>query len=149
MALTDHPRRASAGLDLRRAGVLAAGDLAAFLVFATIGRASHGEAAGLDAILQVVETAAPFAVGWFLIAPFAGAFKAELLHRPRALLTRTALAWLLAAPIGVVLWSLLRQRPIQPTFVIITFLTILIILLGWRGLFAWLASRQGSLADEK
>jgi hypothetical protein len=144
MALTDHPGRVSAAPDLRRAGLLAAGDLVAFLVFAGIGRASHGEATGLDAILQVVETAAPFAVGWLLVAPFAGAFRAEVIRRPQSMLARTALAWLVAEPIGVVLWSLLRERPIQATFVIITFLTNLVILLGWRGAFAWLAAKKGN-----
>lgn len=143
MALTDHPRHTAAAPDVRRVALLAAGDALAFLVFAAIGRSSHGEAAGLDALLQVAQTAAPFAAGWFAVAPFAGAFRADIAYEPRKMLARTALAWLIAEPIGVVLWSLMRQRPIQPIFVLITFLTILVILLAWRGGLARLSRHAG------
>src|SRR5689334_1124680 len=64
MASIDHPKRASAPSSARRTTLLAAGDALAFMVFAALGRASHSEAAGLDAIMQVAETAAPFAAGW-------------------------------------------------------------------------------------
>src|SRR4051794_22331742 len=83
MALTDHSQPAATTPDLRRIAALVAGDALAFLVFAAVGRASHTEAAGLDAILQVAGTAAPFALGWFIVAPLAGAFKAELAGKPR------------------------------------------------------------------
>ena len=38
------------------------GDALVFLIFAAIGRRSHGEAAGLDSLLQVALTAAPLAL---------------------------------------------------------------------------------------
>jgi hypothetical protein len=149
MASIDHPRRAPARPDLRRAAFLAAGDALAFMLFAAIGRASHSEAAGLDALLQVAETAAPFAIGWFAVAPFAGAFEAAVTARPRGMLARTALAWLIAWPIGLVLRALMRHTGIPATFAVITLLTNLCILLGWRGIFAWLAARGGRrTADE-
>jgi hypothetical protein len=46
---------------LKRKAILLAGDVAAFSVFATIGRASHGE--GLNPI-DIVGTASPFILGW-------------------------------------------------------------------------------------
>ena len=46
---------------LKRRAILFAGDVAAFSVFATIGRASHGE--GLNPI-DIVGTASPFILGW-------------------------------------------------------------------------------------
>lgn len=46
---------------LKRRAILLAGDVAAFSVFATIGRASHGE--GLNPI-DIVGTASPFILGW-------------------------------------------------------------------------------------
>jgi len=142
MALTDQSQRVSAGLDLRRVGALAAGDVVAFLVFAAIGRRSHNEAAGISAIAQVAETAAPFALGWFAVAPFAGAFRSAVNGSPRAMLARSALAWLLAWPIGLGLRALIRQTSIPISFAIVTLITNMIILLGWRGIFASLTARR-------
>jgi len=53
----------------RRIATLIVGDALAFLVFAAIGRSSHGEATGLAAIPQIALTAAPFAAAWFIVAP--------------------------------------------------------------------------------
>ena len=116
MASIDRPERARA-YERRRAGaLLIAGDALAFIAFSALGRASHSEAAGLNAILQVIETAAPFAIGWYAVAPFAGAYRSEIAHQPRRMLARTALAWLLAWPIGLLLWALIRQKsiPLSP-----------------------------------
>ena len=144
MALTDRSQPVSSALDARRVAILVAGDLVAFNVVTAIGLLSHGELTGFDALGQVVIVAAPFAIGWFLIAPFAGVFRADIAGQPRRILPRAALAWLIALPIGLLLWSLIRQKPIQPAFAVVTFITNLIVLLGWRGVFAWLAARNRS-----
>ena len=107
MALTDRPQPIPSALDTRRIATLVAGDLVAFNVVTSIGLLSHGELTGLDALGQVVIVAAPFAIGWFLIAPFAGAFRADIAGQPRRILPRSALAWLIALPIGLLLWSLM------------------------------------------
>src|SRR5215216_3593152 len=125
MALLDQSRRVPATPELRRTAVLAVGDALAFMLFAAIGRASHGEASGLNAILQVAETAAPFMVGWFVIAPFAGAYASASSSRPRSMLGRVALAWLIAWPIGLVLRTLIRSTSSAPTFAVITLITVL------------------------
>ena len=144
MALTDRSQPVSSTLEARRVAILAAGDLVAFNVVTTIGLLSHGELTGLDALGEVATIAAPFAIGWFLIAPFAGAFRADIASQLRRILPRAALAWLIALPIGLLLWSLIRQKQIQPAFAVVTFITNLIVLLGWRGVFAWLAARKRS-----
>ena len=144
MALTDRSQPVSSGMDARRVAILVAGDLVAFNVVTAIGLLSHGELTGFDALGQVVIVAAPFAIGWFLIAPFAGVFRADIAGQPRRILPRAALAWLIALPIGLLLWSLIRQKPVQPAFAVVTFITNLIVLLGWRGVFAWLAARNRS-----
>ena len=144
MALTDRSRPILGTSEVRRIATLVVGDLVAFNVVTTIGLISHGELTGLDALGQVVIVAAPFAISWFLIAPFAGAFRADIAAQPRRILPRAALAWLIALPIGLVLWSLIRQKQIQPAFVVVTFITNLVMLLGWRGVFAWLVTRNRS-----
>ena len=141
MALTDRSQPISGAHDARRVAALAAGDLVAFNVVTAIGLLSHSELTGLDKLGEVATIAAPFAIGWFLIAPFAGAFREDIAGQPRRILPRATLAWLIALPIGLLLWSLIRQKPVQPAFAVVTFLTNLIVLLGWRGVYAWLVAR--------
>jgi Protein of unknown function (DUF3054) len=142
MTLTNRSQPVARAIDARRMAMLVAGDLVAFNVVTAIGLLSHGELTGLDKLGEVVIVAAPFAIGWFLIAPFAGAFRADIVDQPRRMLPRAALAWLIALPIGLLLWSLIRQKQIQLPFAIVTFITNLIVLLGWRGVFAWLTARN-------
>lgn len=125
-----------------RAALLVAGDALALLVFATIGRASHGEASGLAALAQTVETAAPFVVGWFAITPFAGLYRADIADQPRRMLPRLALAWLVAWPIGLGLRALIRQSGIPLSFALVTFISVLVIMAAWRGIYALIAARR-------
>jgi hypothetical protein len=141
MALTDRTQLTPGVYDVRRVAALAAGDLVAFNVVTAIGLLSHSRLTGLDALGEVVTVAAPFAIGWFLVAPFAGAFRADIAGQPRRILPRAALAWLIALPIGLLLWSLIRQKPVQPAFAVVTFSTNQIKLRGWRGGVAWLVAR--------
>jgi hypothetical protein len=140
------PARSRLGVPL----TLVAGDAVSFLVFAAIGRSSHGEAAGLDALLQVAGTAAPFALGWWLVAPWVGAYRVRqegaqgwAARLPRSFLVRTMLAWVLALPVGLALRALFLQRGIPLSFAVVTFIATTILLLGWRGVFLWLWRRQG------
>lgn len=142
MALTDHPRGASAALDVRRIAALAIGDAFVFVLFAAIGRASHSEAAGLDALVQVLETAAPFAAGWFVTAPFAGLYRADVATRAGASIGRSALAWLVGVPIGIALRMAIRRAGVpELSFFITSYIFVLVLMFAWRALFAWLAGR--------
>jgi hypothetical protein len=116
---------------------LIAGDAAAFLLFAVVGRRSHGSATGIEALGEVVATAAPFVLGWAFVAPWLGAYRAELLGQPGAMLRTTALAWALALPVGGALRALAIGRLSPPSFYIVTFLAVLVILGGWRAVYAW------------
>ena len=80
---------ASRGRIPARVVLLVAGDLISFLVFAGVGRQSHGEASGLAALGQIAVTAFPFALGWYLVAPFIGAYRRTRTDGPRAMLMRT------------------------------------------------------------
>lgn len=138
--------RAQPGLDTNRRqtpfgyiALLVVGDLLAFVVFAWLGRRSHAEAAGLDALAETLGTAAPFIAGWFIVSPIAGAFRAGL--APTRMAGRTVLGWLLAWPVALVLRALALQRGIPLTFALITGATNLVLLVGWRTAFAWLWRR--------
>jgi len=116
---------------------LVIGDVVCFLVFAALGRNTHGEASGLAAIPQIVLTALPFAIGWFLVSPFVGAFRREVVTRPRAMAIRTALSWLLSWPVAMLLRGIFVDHGIPPlSFAIVVLLFNMAILLVWRCLFA-------------
>ncbi|NJL05703.1 MAG: DUF3054 domain-containing protein [Chloroflexaceae bacterium] len=129
--------------------LLIGGDLLAFTLFAIIGRRSHSEAAGLMAWFEVLKTAAPFMLGWFLVAPWLGAFRARDYQAGAdpsvaGVAQRTALAWLVAAPLALLLRAILLQRGIPFSFALITFITNLTFLVAWRSLFAWLWRKRGA-----
>jgi len=132
--------------ELGRALLLAAGDAAAFLAFAAVGRASHQEASGLSALLQIAGTALPFALGWFAVAPFAGAYRRASTDTPGKMLQRTELAWLVAWPLSLLLRLALapdHALPMPFPFIVLAFVALFLGL--WRIGFAlverWLRRR--------
>jgi hypothetical protein len=128
----------------RRTLFLVVGDALTFVVFAAIGRRSHGEAAGLAAVGEVLLTAAPFMAAWFLVAPWLRVFDPAVAASPCAVTGRTVLAWLIALPIGLALRALIIGRFSPPSFAIVTFLVVCVLLGGWRTTFAWLNRRGAS-----
>ena len=116
--------------------VLAAGDLVCFLLFAALGRASHEESVLGPFFLGPLQTAAPFLATWAVAAPLAGAYNAHHTARPRGAILRALLAWAVADPLGVLLRSLILQRPVQLSFIVVAFLSNAAILSVWRGLYA-------------
>ena len=116
--------------------ILVLGDALVFLIFATIGRRSHGELAGLGAMVQTVLTAVPFAIGWFLVAPFVGAYRRQVVTQPRKMFLRTLLAWVAAWPVAMALRGIFVDHAIPPaTFALITLISNTILLSMWRGIF--------------
>jgi len=119
---------------------LVAGDIVSFLVFATVGRGSHGEANGLGAGLEIARTALPFALGWFVVSPFIGAFRRRLTDTPLRMLARTELAWLAAWPVAMLLRRIFVNDGITLRNFLVFALVVLIsnsIFLGvWRTGFA-------------
>ena len=125
--------------DAVRITSLVIGDAIVFLVFAAVGRRSHGEAVGLGALFQVVLTAAPFAAGWFLVSPFTGAFRRGLEKQPGKMLQRTLLSWVPGWAVGFTLRGIFVDHAIPPlTFAIVSLLSNTIFLLIWRLPFAWI-----------
>ncbi|HEY7021085.1 MAG TPA: DUF3054 domain-containing protein [Ktedonobacterales bacterium] len=126
-----------------RIAALVVGDLIAFVVFATLGRDTHHEATGFDAIGQTLWTALPFMLGWFLVAPWLGVFKRAGTERPLDMLRRTEIAWLASWPVALLLrWAFTPDHHIPPlAFAIVALLVNAVILGGWRTAFAALTNR--------
>ncbi len=117
--------------------MLVIGDVICLLIFAALGRNTHGEAAGFAAIPQIFITALPFASGWFLVSPFVGAFRREIVTQPRAMVMRTALAWLLSWPVAMLLRGIFVDHGIPPlSFAFVVLLFNMVLLVIWRWLFA-------------
>jgi hypothetical protein len=125
---------------------LVAGDAASFLVFAGLGRSQHGEASGLSAVGQIAGTAVPFALGWYLVAPWLGAYRRRLTTGVRSMLRRTELAWVCAWPVAMVLRLVFVDHKVPSgilSFALVVLLSNALFLGLWRGVFAWASLRLG------
>ncbi|HEX6123406.1 MAG TPA: DUF3054 domain-containing protein [Ktedonobacterales bacterium] len=149
MSLTSTPldpvtaqRAVSTAAQRWRVAALVAGDALSFLAFAAAGRQTHNEAAGLGALGQVAVTALPFALGWFLVSPWLGAFRRTLTIGVQAMVRRTELAWLAAWPVTLLLrWGLAGDHRVPLSFAIVILLSNAVFLGLWRGVFAWATRR--------
>jgi len=124
---------------------LIVGDALVFLIFSVIGRLSHGERVDPAAFPQVVATAAPFAIGWFIVAPFVGAYRRDITTQPRQMALRTAFAWLLSLPVGLTLRGIFVDHYVPPiSFAVVTFIFIMIVMQLWRWPYALVKSLKQS-----
>lgn len=120
--------------------ILVAGDLLAFLLFGVLGRASHG----LEVtILTAIGAAYPFALAWLGMGLLLGSFKPARVAGPLEAVKWAWITWILSWPVGLLLRSLILQRPVMWAFALVVFGTNLVILGLWRAGYAWLAGRQG------
>lgn len=123
-----------------RVVALIAGDALSFLIFAGVGRNTHGEVSGLAALGQVALTAAPFALGWFIVSPWVGAFRRSATDTVRRMLQRTELAWLASYPAALALRILFDPQHKMPiSFAIVILLANAVFLGIWRTVFALVA----------
>ena len=98
-------------------------DLVLIIVFAVIGRRSHDEGTALVGTLTV---AAPFLIG-YAIAAVVGR-----LDRAPLSVSRAALVAVVAVSLGLVLRGTVFDRGLAPAFVVVAFVTITALLVGWR-----------------
>ena len=121
---------------------LAAGDLVSFLVFAAVGRHTHGYSDSLSVVGDVLYTAFPFAAGWFIVAPFLRAFSRPRTTGVKNMLRQTEIAWLCAWPVTLLLrWIFSSDHQIPLSFAIVVLLANAVFLGVWRGVFAVVDSR--------
>lgn len=115
-----------------------AGDLLALLAFVYIGQRDHGLVDAANPLWGVLWTAAPFVLVWLPVGLWLGIFPQGGPVNTRSLLVRSLNAWLVAAPLGVVLRAFLLGRAVIPTsFLVATLGFGGLFVLGWRLLFVW------------
>ncbi|WP_135819617.1 DUF3054 domain-containing protein [Halostella litorea] len=86
----------------RSVSVLVPGDALVVAAFLIVGELSHG----IDPVAQplhVLETIAPFLVGWAVAAPLVGLYDDGALATPTRTVRLTTAAWLGAANVGLLL----------------------------------------------
>ncbi|HLJ68012.1 MAG TPA: DUF3054 domain-containing protein [Chloroflexota bacterium] len=129
------------GPDLGITLLAACGDAVLILLFAVIGRASHGEHDASRAIPALM-TAGPFLAGWFASAPLLGAYSHRALRDSSSGVQATARAWLGGCLIGLLLRSAGERRLVPLTFALVALLFNLATLSTWRWALARVAGRH-------
>ena len=116
---------------------LAIGDILVFIIFAILGDTSHGKLSGLASLLHSIVVALPFIAGWFIVSPFMGMFRRELLTQPRAMAVRTLWAWIPAWAVAMILRGIFFDHGVPASaFMVIALLFNLALLEIWRWPFA-------------
>jgi FlaA1/EpsC-like NDP-sugar epimerase len=118
---------------------LALGDFLALILFAVIGRSSHGMT-GPTPLLSVLNTAVPFMVAWLVIGMVLGMYRGVALYPLGRVIWRTLLAGLIAGLLGVVLRAVWLGHPVVTTFLLVGTVSSTLFLLIWR--IAWSRLRR-------
>lgn len=134
----------------RQRWILWGGDLLVFLLFAALGRASHGLLNEGPVLWGIVRAAAPFFLAWAMVAWAARLDRVDPARSPGQVTLRVGFAWLGAGILGLILRSLALGRPAPLPFAAITLTGNGLLLILWRWLLqTWIIRRQGARLAEK
>jgi hypothetical protein len=121
----------------RSAAILLAGDFAAALVFVYAGQRQHDLIDPASPLWGVLRTTAYFVVPWLCTVVALRAWPLDGEPGAWPLITRSLNAWLVAAPLGVLLRGSLLGRAVVPSvFFLATYVFGGLFLVGWRVAFA-------------
>ncbi|KAF8023072.1 hypothetical protein BT93_F0536 [Corymbia citriodora subsp. variegata] len=129
----EKPSSASRLKNWGRVALLAGGDVVALLLFAVIGRFSHGFPV-FD--LETLRTADPFVAGWFLGAYFLGGYAGDGRGEnglSKAVISTTK-SWALGIPLGIAIRVVLSSHIPPYNFILVTMGSTAVLLIGWRTL---------------
>lgn len=119
--------------------LLAGGDLLALLAFVLVGQADHQTLSAANPLLGALPNVVSLAIPWFILAVLLRAYPRGA--APSTLLSflgRSALAWIIAAPIGLAIRMVwLGRGGIPLPFLLVTLAVGGLFVLGWR-LIYWL-----------
>ena len=114
--------------------ILIVGDVLALVLWVVVGLESHSMTS--DMFANILRVSAPFLIGWFAVAYWTGAYRTDE-GRVR-FLGRSALTWLLAVAIGLLLRATLFGSGFNVTFALVTLVVTGVFTLGWRTIASWL-----------
>lgn len=110
--------------------LLVGGDVAALLLFASIGRVSHGESLSLAAAFG---TAWPFIAGWLGSAALLGGYgPAAQGGNTGAAAGAAVKTWALGIPAGLLIRAATRGYLADPSFIAVSMVANGVLLIGWR-----------------
>lgn len=113
--------------------ILAAGDVAALLVFIFIGQRDHQTYTG---IRDLIQSTVIFALPWLLVGWQLDSFPPMADKNPTYLLQSGLVTWLGAAPLGILLRAYVMDKVIIPrAFLTATYVFGGLMILGWRLVF--------------
>ena len=121
------------------------GDLIALLLFVYIGQRDHGLIDAENPLQGLLWASWAFALAWVIAAALLRALPDAATLSARALLANGLNAWLVAAPLGVLLRAYFLGRAVIPTsFLAATLAFGGLFVLGWRLLFVllWKMTKQ-------
>ena len=106
-------------------------DVVLIVVFALVGRSSHGES---ESALALWTTAYPFLAGWAIGYVTSGAWARPLRFWPTGVVV-----WILTVFVGLAIRVATGQgdvdgNPLPISFVIVATIVLAVFLLGWRGI---------------
>jgi hypothetical protein len=111
------------------------GDWLALTLFVLVGQLDHGMV-GANPLLLLLRSSAELVLPWTIIALLWGAYRMTDDTTARLFFGRSLTAWLVAAPLALLLRALLReQAAIIAIFMVVTIGLGGAFLLSWRGLF--------------
>ena len=118
------------------------GDWLVLLLFVFIGQRDH-EMALVGSLPSLLVTTLALGLPWTAAAWALGALRPPAGAGWRPWLGRVAAAWLIAAPLGLLLRALVRgQAAIPVPFMRVILGLGLLFILGWRGIYYWLRMRR-------
>lgn len=119
--------------------VLLAGDWLALALFVFLGQVDHDVVDVGRWLMQTVVLAAP----WTVVALILNAHRLTEGSALQVFLGRSLLAWLVAAPLGLLLRALVQgQATIVVAFMLVTMGLGGLFLLGWRAVYYFIRSRR-------
>lgn len=116
------------------------GDIIAFAILTVVGFATHGET-GTSYLTRMAASFIPLSLAWFLLAPWFGLFDEIVVSNPKHLL-RIPLVFLFAAPLAVILRSVILGIPVVPIFALVLGSTNALGMILWRGIHIFTTRRS-------
>lgn len=120
--------------------VLILGDITALAILTVVGFATHGET-DASYLPRMAAAFLPLSLAWFLLAPWFGLFDETVISNPKHLL-RIPLVFLFAAPLAVILRSVILGIPVVPIFALVFGSANALGMILWRGIHIFTTRRS-------